>query len=912
VGLRRVFRLGGVVGIEREVDDELAFHFEMRTRQLMQAGLAPDAARAEAQRQFGDVGGVRQRCIATDRERERLTQRARLLDEWRLDLHLAIRLLRRSPLFALTVVLLLAVGIGASTAIFTLVDAILLRPLPVAHPEQLIVIGDPARTSSFSYDDAPFAGLTSYPLYTELRDGNDQVSGLLASGRTDRFEVLIDSGAVQPEHPQGRYVSGNYFAVLGLAPTVGRLFDGQADEVRGAASEVVISYAWWRQRFHGDPAVIGRVIRINGIPLTIIGVGPRGYTGEIVGTETQVWVPIAMYETLNPHNPVLDDRTAHWLQLIGRRKPGVTEAAARAGFTAEIHRLMEAHAPAGAALDRIRRLPIPVSSGMRGVSRVRHQYGAPLITLMIGVGLLLVICCANAANLLLARAVARHREITVRVAIGAKRFRLLRQLLAESLVLALPAAVGGLALAWYGSRLLLVLAGGGGAPIPVAVRLDWRVLTFTMLAAIVAVVLSGLAPSIKASRVDLASAMRTGTRAFAATVGARWWRPGSLLISGQVALSLVLLVGAGLLVRSLRQLETSDTGLDRDHLLVVEVDQSAVGFERTETDRLTRELSLAFGRLPGVAQVTYSENGLFSGTESTSSLQVPGFEATAREDSVAHYDRVGPGYARAIGARLLRGRDISTADAEGSAPVALVNEAFAHHFFGERDPVGEIVRLDTQSAVRVVGVIGDVQDHTLEAAPVPRFYLAFNQQVLGDPGSLRFELRTAGDPARLVTAVRSLVREVEPQITAPYVDPLSRLMRFSIRQERLLANLATGFGALALLLAAFGLYGVLAYAVSRRTGEIGLRVALGARRSAVVRLVLGDALRVVAVGLIVGLPLARGGATLLRGQLHGIGAGDSVSVIAALAALGIGALAAALLPAIRASRVDPLIALRAE
>lgn len=913
--MRRVFRLmGGARAVEREVDDEIAFHLEMRARKLMEQGHSPESAQREALRQFGDLRAVRERCVTTDRERERTVRRTNYLNELRQDVWQAMRVLRHNPGFAVIVILMLALGIGANTAIFTLVDAVLLRTLPVRDPHELVTIGDPSRTSSFSYSTSPQTSLISYPLYQELRADTSVVHGLVASGLAMRTNVLVDSTDEEPDRARGRFVSGNYFSTLGIGAVAGRTLDAAADAAIGGAPEVTISYAYWQRRFHGDRSAVGRVIRINGNPMTIVGVTPESFTGEIVGAPIDIWLPVTMMDVLNPNSHVLEDRNAHFLLLIGRRRAGVSLAAAREAITTQVRRRFGEHLNKDTSPEDVRTLHVYVSDGSRGLSRVRATFGAPLLTLMAGVGVLLLIVCANVANLLLARSVARAREMTVRVAIGAGRFRIVRQLMTEALVLALLGAAGGLALAWYGSRLLLTLASSGPDAMPIAV-LDLPVLGFTVLASVLAVALFGLAPSLSASRIDLASAMRSHARSVTGSgLGRRGRRfsLGQLLIAGQVALSLVLLVGSALLVRSLQQIQRVDTGLDRDHLLIVILDKMARGYTGERTANLTRELTDRIARIPGVQAVSFSENGIFSGSESATSVQVAGFVARTAEDSTANYDHVGPGYVRAIGGHLLQGREFGPEDVAGSERVAMINQSMAAHYFGAGSPLGRYLRFDDSIAVRIVGVVGDIRDHSLDGSPTRRFYLPYQQPMYEEPGALVLAVRTSGDPALAQLPVRAAVRAADPLLSVENARPLSVLIARSIQAERVLARVSSGFGFLALLLASLGLYGVLTYAITRRTGEIGLRVALGAQRSAVVRMVLSDALRLVAVGGVFGVPLAIGGARLLSSQLHGIEAIDPVAMTVALSILLASALAAAMIPALRASKVEPLTALREE
>ncbi|HKG95638.1 MAG TPA: ABC transporter permease [Gemmatimonadaceae bacterium] len=925
--MRRVFRVGtGRTHVAREVDDELRFHLELRAQRLIAAGMPPELARAEALRQFGDVDAVRESCVTLDEERERAMARTNLLAELRQDVAYALRTLRRNAGFTAVVALTLGLGIGANSAIFTLVNAVILRPLDVREPGRLVAIGNPSHVSSLS-QGSPRTDLISYPMYRDLRErGTALVTGLLASGRTGQLDMRAarDSAAAAPaggageaEHPRGRLVSGNYFSVLGVPAQVGRTFDGSEDAAVGASPVVVISDGYWTRRFGRDPRVIGRTITLNGAGFTIIGVARPGFDGEIVGQRTEIWIPVTMQEVLAPHRRALQDRGTSFLLLLGRMAPGVTLPQATEGFGVLVRRILEENAPANqpAAREAARREDVYVSSGARGFSRVRSTYAAPLFTLMVGVGILLLIICANVANLMLARAVARSREIGIRLAIGAGRGRLVRQLLTESLVLALLGAGTGLAVAWWGSRLLLTLAADGAGTIPLDLALDLPVVSFTALLSVLAVALFGLVPALRASSVDLASTIRAnsravGDRSFGTRAGGS--SGGRVLIPAQVALSLVLLVGAALLVRSLRSVQDADVGLDRDHLLIVGVDAPASGYRGERLTTLTQQLSERLARIPGVVAVSFSENGIFSGTESNTTLQVSGFTPRAAEDTIAYYDQVGPGYAHAIGGRLVQGRDFTTQDRAGTEWVALVNETMARFYFPDGSALGRTVTIDDSVTSQIVGVLADTKDHDLTVPPVRRMYLAYQQRPQGDPGTLNFEVRTAGDPAALVSSVRREIRAQDPALAIYDINPLSLLMRQSIREERLLARLATGFGALALLLAAVGLYGVMTYAITRRTNEIGLRVALGAQRRNVIAMILGDAFELVALGALVGVPLALAAARLLRNQLHGVGTTDPIAIAVALLVLGASAAAAAWLPAMRAARMDPLLALRSE
>jgi predicted permease len=914
--MRRVFRLPFTNDhISRDVDEELAFHFEMRIQRLMAAGLSREAARAEALRQFGEVDPVRESMVTLDEQRERAMRRANMMSELQQDILYALRTLRRNIGFTAIVVTALAVGIGANTAIFTLIDAVLVRTLPVSHPEQLVSIGNPTRVSSLS-QGSPRTDLIAVPVYKDLRANNQIFTDILASGRAPRLDARIGDKAGEFEHPRGRFVSGNYFAVLGVKPYIGRAFDASMDDVAGSSPALVNSHGYWTRRFHNDRAVLGSTLLVDGVKMSIIGIMPPEFTGDVVGASPDVWIPLSMQDALRPNQKMLDDIGSSWLLLLGRLKPGATLAQAEKLVPTLIERSILGRAtPDVARSFQANDKKYFIQSGAKGFSRVRTTFEAPLYTLMIGVALLLCIICANVANLLLARAIARGREMAVRLALGADRRRLVRQLLTESVILALLSATVGLIVAWWGSHLLVKLAGGGALSLP----MDLPVLAFTLGVSVFAVALFGLAPAMRASRVDLASSMRASAHAVAGSaLGGRGQRAplGKIHIAGQVALSVVLLMGATMLVRSLRNLQSVDVGLDRDHLVIVDLDINSRGYKMNELYAFVRTVADQLRALPGIADVTYSENGIFSGTDSGTSLEIPGFIPRAADDTFIAYDQVGSGYAKAIGARVVAGRDLATIDEDRLPRTALVNQSFASFYYPAKNAVGQYMHFNDSVAVEIVGVVADTRDHELTGKPDRRVYFPYvhprDSAFLGLPGSLRFAVRTTGDPTAMVQTIRRTVSAADPQLPIDGVDPLVLLMRSTIGEQRLVAQLATAFGVLALVLAAIGLYGVMTYAITRRTGEIGLRVALGAQPADVVAMVLFDALRLVAVGVVIGLPLALASTRLLRTQLHDVATTDPLSIAVAIGVLATSAVVAVTLPALRASKVSPLVALRAE
>ncbi len=913
--MRRVFRLPFEPRrLAHEIDEELAFHIDMRAERLAAAGMSPEEARKEALRHFGAIDPIRQSCYALDEERERSMRRITVFADFVQDIRYALRTMRRNPGFAAVVGATIALGIGANTSIFTLVNALLLRRLPVTRPTELVAIGNTVRINSMSQGSAR-ADIISWPLYRDISARNDVMTGVLATGNgASRIDVTIE-GAPRPERARVRYVSANYFEVLGLRAEYGRLLAASDDSTIGAHPVAVISHGFWMRRFDGNASVVGTTVLMNGAKLTIVGVAPRGFTGEVVGDTRDFWVPLSMQPVISPTRKLYDDRGTSWLLLIGRLRPGITVDQARPRIAALIRRvLLDNDLPAPNALgkDGVRSTPVYVSSAATGLSRVRATFATPLVTLMIGVALLMLIVCANVANLLLARAVARGREMSVRLAMGGDAGRLFRQLLAECLVLGAFGAAGGLVIASWGSKLLIRAASDGPSLIPIDASLDSRVLLFTIGLSFLAVLLFGVAPAIRAARVDLSSTLRAGGRSVSGTLGARGRRLplGAVLVSGQVALSLTLLAGTGLLVRSLRTLNTMDVGMARDRLLVVEADIDRAHYDSVRIARFAIEARDRIRGIAGVSDVTFSENGIFSGMESTNSTQVEGFRASQTSDTIANFDQIGPNYIRAIGGRLVAGRDFDDRDVGTAPQVALVNETFARFYFKNASAVGRHLYI-AKSTFEIVGVIGDAKDHDLRADQARRMYFPYLRPLYA-PSELRFEvLATGGDPASLGPKIRRQLAQIDPLVPVSS-EAVSDLMRASVRDARLVTRIASAFGVIALLLASIGLYGVMSYSTARRTGEIGLRVALGAQRGQLLRMVIGDGLRLVVLGFVIGLPLSLLSVRLLKSQLYRVSPADPIALGAALVVLTASGVAAAFFPAARATRVSPTVALREE
>jgi predicted permease len=893
---------------ERDLADEIAFHLEMEAEQHVRHGVSPVEARRRARLALGGAERIK--------EEVRDARGTRLVEDLRQDVRYAARTLGRNRVFAASVLIILALGIGANAATFTVIRALLLRPLPVPHPERLVTIGDPARTGSV-HQGTPAADLASYPVFEDIRAQNHVLSGLYASGRTGRLDVSLPAGegaaSSGREHPRGRLVSGDYFAVLGVVAQLGRTFSAAEDVAPGADPVVVISDAYWRRRFGSDRAVPGRTITINETPFTIVGVAPAGFSGTIVGQPTDIWIPLMMQPAIMPHREWLDDRGVSWLLLMGRLAPGVALPQARAALVPIVERSLLDHADAsevGGVREGLRQTPVSVDAGTRGFSYYRRSYTPSLLTLTAAVGLVLLIVCANVGNLLLARAEGRRREMGMRLALGAGRGRLVRQLLTESTILAAAGGALGLLGARWGSRALLVLGSNGPGPIPLDVSLDAQVLGLTLAMTLGTALLFGLLPAVRTSGLDLTAALRSGGRGAQATGRRPRTTLGRTLVAVQFALSLLLLVGTAMLLRSARRMHQAELGLDREHLVVARVDARRSGYEGARFATLVRELTARLAAIPGVRAVSVSENGLFSGSESGTTLAVEGFTARAASDTEVAYDDVGPGYFHTIGGRILLGRDFTDGDRADAPHVAIVNQTMARFFFPNASPIGRRLKMEG-SWYEIVGLVADVEEQSVRAGATRRLYLPM-AQMAREPGSIYLEARATEVAAGVVQPIRQVAERYDPGLVVLSVNPLTDLIRDSQSQDQLVSTVVTVFGAVALLLAALGLYGVMAYATSRRTPEFGVRMALGARPGDVTRLVLQEALAITTVGVILGLPAAFATSRLLRHQIFGIGTFDPPSLLAGIAALSVSAALAGYLPARRAAHVSPVEALRGE
>ena len=868
-----------------DIDREMAFHMNELADDLMASGMSEPDARREARRRFGNPSMQKERT----RDADILTW----LESLGADVRYAVRALRASPAFAIVTIVSLGLGIGANTAIFSLINAVVLRTLPVAHPEELVQV---------TMGGSELSGIFTNPLWEQIRDRQSVFSGVFAYGGETRFN-LTSGGEVR--RASGNWVSGDYFSTLGVRPVLGRLL-ARSDDAPGCAPVAVLGHGFWQSEFGGSRDIVGRTIALDRKPHVIVGVTDPSFYGVDVGESPQVFVPLCL-------RPGLEARSNWFLYVIGRPKPGVTPAQVTAHLEAIAPTVYGSTVPQnwGAAekADYAGR-SLGSRPAANGLSQVRRDYQHALVVLMAVVGLVLLIACANVANLLLARAAVRSREMAIRLAIGAARRRLIRQLLTESVLLAGLGAILGVVFARWGSALLVRTLSSGSTPVFLDLTVDGRVLGFTLAVAMATGILFGLAPAWRSTRVDPQMALKTNGRGVAE--GHSRFTIGKVLVVGQIALSLVLVIGAGLLLGSFRKLTTFDPGFQREGVLIVTVSLRNAGYAEGEYAAVRRDLLQRFRGLPGVVAAGAAEITPISGSSWNDVIHVDGFVRQSEDDAQSYFNEVTDGYFAAMGTPLLAGRDFDQRDRPTGPPVAIVNEAMARKFFHGASPLGKSYRVTMHDSlgppVEIIGVVKDAKYKRLSEDPIPTIYLAASQAEGVGPVA-NYELRAAGAASSLVPAVKRAVAAVKPTI-ALQLTTLSQQVESSLMRERLLARLSGFFGALALLLATVGLYGTLSYSVARRRNEIGIRIALGAARGRVIRLVLGEVTRIVAIGVALGAVAALLTTRWVEAFLYGLTPSDPTTIIGSAVVLSVVALAAGALPAWRAARVDPISALR--
>jgi predicted permease len=921
---------------DADTQEELAFHIEAELAKNLGLGMSAQEARRHALIEFG---GVQQ-----TKENVREAKGLHFFDVIAQDTRYALRLLRKTPGFTAVAVLTLALGIGMNTAIFSLIDAVLFRSLPVQDPESLVVLKWEARKQPSSEGIADFGDCNDdykdtanpsgcslpLPLLREIPAHTQMFSSLAASTGSGQMDL---SGQGPARRVQGQFISGGYFETLGVMPSAGRLFT-MADDRPGADPVVVLNYKFWQSEFGGASSIIGKPIRLNKKPYTVVGVAEPRFTALSIGSSFDLWVPISQQKELVARwFPGQTEIGFFGYTILGRLKPGIPVSQAEAAASVVLRNAtVQPEKPIFKAEDDAHLRLKPAQKEFRGRYDLMLR---PVYVLMVCVGIILLIACANVAGLLLARAASREREMAVRLALGARRIRLLGQLMVESLTLSITGGALGLILAVWGARLLMsLLFSGGLRPPTFSPHLDLRVLAFTAGVSIITGILFGLAPAFRGLHIDLMPLLKTADAFSSTGTRRRRWTMGNFLVATQVALAVVVLVTAGLMVRTLNKLKNVDPGFNTSNLLLFDLNPRLEGYQGPQVGHLYRELQQKFAALPGVRSVGYSWAPPLSGGQMVTVFHRPGTPVESKDMVRVDINQVGPNFFSTLNIPRVAGRDLTAAEFEAAsqasafravrlttsgaspstAPLPVtVNQSFVRTYFGGRNPLGQVFgdrpaqgRWPASPGYEIVGVVADARQTNLRDEIKPAIYSATLD------GAASFEVRTSVDPSALISPIRNTLNSVDDNLAIVNIDTEKGQIERQLAEERLLAQLSTLFGLLALVLACMGLYGLLSYEVTRRTREIGIRMAIGAQAGSVIRLVMGHAVVVAALGAVAGLCVSLGLTRLLRTLLFGVKPGDPTTLLCVLGLLAIVALAASLLPARRATRVDPLIALRYE
>jgi predicted permease len=886
---------------DADVKEEMRLHLELREQEQIQAGLSPREARQAASRRFGNATVLK--------EKSHMAWGWDWLESFVQDIAYGSRAMLRSPALTIVSLLSLALGIGANTAIFSLLNAVMLRSLPVRDPAQLILLGK-GNTSGIT-DDFARTQLYSYPFYRQMREQNQVFSDTAAIfSMTNDVHGFVE-GRTESEPMSVQLVSGTYFTTLGVRAFVGRTLNDADDNSEGDHPVAVISYAWWKRSLARDPNILNRKVKLGATTYNIIGIAPPEFFGTKVGEAPDMWVPLSMVKEVPPNYGGYKDNFSESLLIMARLNPGISVSKATSDVNLLFRQILLGFPDAKLSQENLQKLDktkVPLTPMATGLSSLRRQFSEPLQILMAVVALVLLIACANIANLLLARSTARSRELAVRQALGARRTRIIRQLITESLLLALAGGALGVALASVANRLLLRMVSGGLDTIPLDVSIDTGLLLFTLAVTIATALIFGTIPAFRGTRLQLTDTLKAGR----GPQGTSGKNPlAKTLVISQVALSLVLMVGAGLFLRSLVNLNHVDTGFNKENVLRLEIDSSSAEYTPGEPREvaLNQQIEERVSALPNVKAASFSAFTFHEGSWN-SNVVVPGMNID--EDINVKHNVVGVGYFATMQIPLLAGRNFSPSDTSSSQTVAIISEHTAKALFPLGNPIGRHYRLGDnkpENDVIVIGVAKDVKFNDLAEEPVNLDYFPYTQHPwsFGD-----FEVRYTGRFAAVAAAVQQTIHSIDRNLPITRVTTLDEQVARSITNQRLVAQLSAFFGLLAVFLSCIGIYGVMSYVVTRRTNEIGIRMSLGAGRSNMLWMVLREILILVSIGVVIGIPVTLAGDRLVSKMLFGLRPSDPVTLVGATTILLIVAAIAGYLPARRASLVDPMVALRYE
>ena len=933
--------------VERELDEELQGYLEASAAHKQRNGMTQEAARRAAIVELGSSNSVKHQVWSSRWEStaEGILQ----------DLRVSVRTLAKSPGFTAVALLSLALGIGGNTAIFTLINQVLLRNLPVRDPQQLVAFGDSVFGGvAGGINLGDFGGYFPWDFTRQMEANPGPFQGIAAYGSfSNKVSIrrLGASAAADANSPAmlapANLVSGNYFSVLGAQPLIGRTIVPSDDATPGSGAVIVLSYHFWQQSLSSDPDIVGKSLSINGTPFEVVGVMPREFHGIKQELETaELWAPISMQTVVLQQPSMLTPHSGlYFLHLFGRLSAAATShkaefAQSQNWLNQQVHSGVREREGANLSTDRqleISRINVPLIPAAHGVSLLRHQYGDSLKILMIVVSLVLLIACANLANFLLSRAATRQREILTRLALGSSRMRIVRQGLIETFLLSIVGGVMGLGVAFAATRALIAFVGRGNAYIPMSPAPDAGVLLFTLCVSVLTGILFGLAPSIQAARTGSRGTLSSGARTAQGGGGkqARFWPKA--LVTAQVMLSLVLLVVAGLFLRTLRNLQDQDYGFERSHLLLADIGEQLAGYEPHQVAALHQSLLDHLSAIPGVRSAALSATPPISGGGWTSDISLSGYTPGPKENMVSILNRVSGQYFETTGISIVAGRGITPADTENSLKVAVVSQTIARKFYPKGNAVGQQLTIGIDSVKgpwQIVGIARDTKPgDPRDTDPVRMTYIPLSQietflpavaaaaSANGKPASREENqdcfahtilIRTSNDPAKTIADLRAAVAAVDPNLPLLQITTIQDQVSHLISHDELISTLTSIFSVLALLLAAIGLYGVMSYNVARRTNEIGIRLALGAQGANVLRMIMGESLLLLALGVGLGLPLAMMATRIIKQQLFATDAIDPASFAAALLVVSLMTVLASWLPARRAARVDPVNALRCE